>query len=135
MPRTHTTCRTNYFRVKDLEALRAGLATLPDLELHDDPRRGVAILNRASSGWPCVYHDESSGGFHEVDLPALIAEHLMPEQVAVFMEVGAEGLRELVGEAVAINAEGERASLSLDEIYMRAAELTAVPRTITHAHY
>ena len=29
-------------------------------------------LTRASR----VYHDESSGGFHEVDLPALIAEHL-----------------------------------------------------------
>ncbi len=58
-----------------------------------------------------------------MDLIGILAEHLMPDYVAVIIEIGYEKMRYLVGEAYAVNSQGATAVLNLNEIFQRAASL------------
>lgn len=52
------------------------------------------------------------------DFCALVASHLADGEVAVFQCIGREKLRYLTGFAVAINSEGEREVIDLDDLYL-----------------
>jgi hypothetical protein len=126
MANYNASARSNYFQVKDPDALRRELAGLDIDVLTDDPHdeRRVVLLSRSEDGgWPSWRFDEEGDDDVEVDLAAIIAQHLTDGQVAVLMESGAEKLRFIGGAAVAVNSRGEQVCVSLEDIYERAKNL------------
>jgi hypothetical protein len=122
----YATARSNYFQVKDPDALRRELAGLDIDVLTDDPQdpQRVVLLCRSDHGsWPHSRYDENADDDVEVDLAAIIAQHLTDGQVAVLMESGAEKLRFIGGLAVAVNNRGEQVGVSLEDIYEHAKHL------------
>jgi hypothetical protein len=122
----NASARSNYFQVKNPDALRRELDGL-EIEVltndAQDPRR-VVLLCRSDHGcWPSSRYDEKTDDDVEIDLPTILAKHLTDGQVAVLMECGAEKLRFIVGLAVAVNNRGEQVCVSLDDIYERAKHL------------
>lgn len=138
MANYYASCRTNYFKVKDEEAFLAAMERVPDIEIDVDAK-GVCILgnNPDGAGWPQWTYGEDGGEDIdlEFDLVVAVSEHLQDGEVAIFMESGAEKLRYIVGYAEAINSDGERADVSLNNIYALAADLTDRPEDITTAEY
>jgi hypothetical protein len=61
------------------------------------------------------------------DLLELVASHLRDDQILVYEEAGSEKRRYCNTFAVAINADGDRVELGLNEIYARAAASFGVP--------
>lgn len=60
----------------------------------------------------------------------------MQGQVAVLLEIGAERIRYLYGDAIAVNHKGRVVALSLKDIYRKAAREFRVPENeITRAEY
>lgn len=128
--------RTNYFRVKDVQAFTEALPA--DFEVVSGSDGKVAVLARnESGGWvEYVWADEAGEEDTEVDVVDLIAEHLVDGEVAVAQSVGQEKMRYLAGYAVAVNNTGDRVQISLDDIYQAAAERFGVAwETITTATY
>lgn len=116
--------RSNYFAVKDDGEFREAMAALPGIEVHEDQDGGrVCLLEAEGVGWPYSLFDDDGNEEVDVDLPGIVAGHLTKNEVAVFMETGAEKLRYLVGVATAINSECERRTISLQDIYGLADEL------------
>ena len=76
--------------------------------------------------------DPEQDDYLDVDLPGLVASHLCEDEVAIFLEVGAEKLRYLIGHATAINHRGERKTLDLSEIYEHSEN---IGKHITTAAY
>jgi hypothetical protein len=155
------TARTNYFLVKDVEALKAELRTYgiepatwaenqrgADFVLDDGPKNkpAGAIALFSFGTWPQMDEDSVAmrldiedeetpvpGAY--VDLTGLIANHLVEGQVAVFIEIGFEKMTYLAGGATAVNAAGETRSIDLEGIYAVAKELTTDEHPITIAQY
>lgn len=128
-------CRTNRFRVKDPEAFKTAMASIHDVEVEGDD--GVFLLigsNDDGAGWPCSQYDEDKDEDVELDFFALVAPHLEDGEVAIFMEVGAEKLRYLIGYAIAVNNKGEKLVVALDDIY-KLAEKLAPGKEITKVQY
>jgi hypothetical protein len=151
--------RTNYFTVKDINALKRDLSDYgieaqsweeaqrnADFILDDSASNGsIALFSYGS--WPMIDEDSVAYrlGIPDDEDPhvshdsvmSLVADHLTKESVAVFIEVGFEKMRYLVGTAVAINSKGETRVIDLDDIYDLAKEL--LPKDsmvqITLAHY
>jgi len=72
----------------------------------------------------------------EVDFLNELSQHLAKDEVAVLLTAGAEKLRYITGEALAVNYEGKVVDLSLLDIYQKAARAFRVPlSSITHAEY
>jgi len=130
--------RTNYFRVTEAAAYAAFLAKWDLVPLRPAPdeagRVGFTTDPYGDGGWPseptldwceaqepAVDPDTYSGPWLIQDLAACLA----PDEVAIGMEIGFEKLRYLVGDAWAVNAAGEKRSLSLDAIMDLAGELGA----------
>jgi hypothetical protein len=125
--------RSSYFEVKDLDAFRAAMEPLEvEVVTNDDHPEQVALLSDAEGGWPSDYYDEEADDNVEVDLVALVSEHLAEGWVAVFMEAGRQKLRYLYGHAVAVNASGEIRQVSLNDIYSLATQLGP---NVTRAEY
>lgn len=82
----------------------------------------MILISRAEGGWTTVGFDETNEEI-ELDLPAVVAEHLVDGDVAVLMECGSEKLRYLTGYATAVNAAGETKQITLDDIYELADTL------------
>lgn len=150
--------RTNYFRVKDLPALKAELleygitAATPE-----EARMGAEfVLSEGSASkagtialfsygtWPQL-DDESVAARLEIEdeetpvpnkhesLIHLVASHLVEGDVAIFISIGAEKMRYLGGYATAINSAGDTRSVDLDDIYTLAGQLTTSGQPITLA--
>lgn len=120
-----------------LDALKDGEACSAYEPLTDDARRPGEPETFPEGQTPCnlCHEPESSHTKSEPTyetLPELVAAHLVDGDVAVFMEVGFEKMRFLVGQAVAINAAGEHRTVSLDDIYASARDLGS---TVTDATY
>ncbi|ROR76056.1 hypothetical protein SAMN06295974_3796 [Plantibacter flavus] len=152
------TARTNHFRVRDVAALRAELATYgihaPNLLDHRAHGAALVLDDRdvvtgtialfGDMGWPSLDEDAVRERFdwdESISVPdqhqtlvELIASHLEAGQVAIFLEVGHEKMRFLSGSAVAVNASGETRSIELEDIYGLASELTSPEQVITPAH-
>ncbi len=128
--------RSNYFRVKDT-----------DVFLRWTERRGFGVFksqqgpnvlaihpgNATDCGdWPSYDMENDT----EFDLVAELAGHLELGQIAVLLEVGAEKLRYLTGQAIAVNARGRVVEVTLNDIYRKAAHAFRIPESeITRAEY
>jgi hypothetical protein len=131
MANYYATARSNYVRVRDVDAFRAWAESRGLEVMEGKPTEGAASFMLAPSswdgaGWPSAVYDDDAGDWIDIDIYAEAAEHLVDDDVFVFMEAGAEKLRYVVGVAVAVNARGESASVSLNDIYAQAAALGAV---------
>lgn len=150
------TCRTNYFNVKDLDALVSEfkdhgitLSTWETARGEDDlilapggpqqPEGSVALFSYG--GWASMDEeavamrlglddDEEVASKYE-DIFQLVAAHLVDDSVAVFMEVGSEKMRYLFGQSVAINSKGEMRTLNIEDILDSAKELLPEGSTAT----
>lgn len=134
MANWYGSARSNYVRVKDDEAFRAWVATLPDVNLVERDDTFALLVGRASDsgGWPS-FRFGPEGEDEEIDLAAEIAAHLAPGEVFVYCECGAEKLRYLTGWATAVKDTGETLHVSLDDIYALVEEhWNCVPTTATY---
>ncbi len=132
--------RSNYVKIKpkSMKALRASLAPF-----------AVEIVEGAglNKGAVCFLSTSESGGFEsgwdtendtDIDFdPAVqICPHMVKGQVLVLMEAGAEKLRYITGHAQAYHSDGRNVTVSLTDIYAKAAEAFGVnEKSITAAQY
>jgi hypothetical protein len=124
--------RTNYFAVRDVPALETLLSDSGIELVHEHGGSRVALIDGEGTDW--MLRDDDSDD--ETFLPDVVAAHLAAGQVAVFQRVGREGMRYVVGEAIAVNAAGDRVVLGLDDIYAQAAKQFGVdPASISTAAY
>lgn len=108
--------RSNYFRVKDRELFLNWAKEIDDLDVLHAKDGVVAITGQFYGGWPHVRGEECE----DFDLVEELAQHLAAGEIAVLVEAGAEKLRYITGDAVAVNSQGERVALSLGDIYQMA---------------
>lgn len=109
--------RTNYFRVKDVAAFEAAFANY-DVEVIEDNEGRVGLIGSSEGYWPDqVVTDEGELTDVDFDITEAVVEHLLDNEVAVFVGAGAEKARYVTGYATAINAAGERLGISIDDIY------------------
>ncbi len=153
MANYYAAARSNYFNVVDVEKFENDMSFIPGIEVETDKEGRMCVLASGDDCgcWPGFVQidmddiddgrtipawlgDAPSEEF-EVDLPVLVAEHLADGEVAVFMESGAEKLRYIIGFAEAINNKGERKTISLNDIYDMAKDMTNRPNDITTAEY
>jgi hypothetical protein len=131
-----SSARTNYFRVKDVDAFNKWIKQFSGLETIVQERQGtVGILfddGVPTYRWGTIEGDEIDFNEVEIDFMEELALHLADEEVAVLQEVGAENLRFVNGYAIAVNNKGERRDISLENIYDLAKELGS---NITRAEY
>jgi len=123
--------RSNYFRVKDVEAFKEAFKNLEveiievdSPSLNDGREQGMVGLlgDDEYGGFPSVHYDENDEAV-DIDVADLVSQHLVDGEVAVFMESGAEKLRYVTGHAWAINNKGETRRVSIDDIFNLAREL------------
>lgn len=116
------TARSNYFKVKDAEAFREWAKRLPDLGVWDkgDGVFGVYGDDCDSGGWPSYIENDEGENDEDFDLLAALAEHLLPGEVAVLMEAGAEKMRYVTGYAQAVDHTGKVVQVGLSDIYDKA---------------
>ena len=136
MANWYGSARSNYFRVKDTDAFlqwteRRGLGVFKSEQGPDV--LGIHPGNSTDGGdWPSYDMEKDE----EFDLEAELAQHLAPGQVAILLEVGAEKLRYLTGQAIAVNAKGRVVVVTLSDIYRKAARAFRIPESeISRAEY
>ncbi len=141
MANYYASARTNYFNVKDGDAFVEVFNNIDGVEVireHSSDDSGkYGLLSTGEAGFPSWIYDEESGGDEtEIDIMQMVSEHLIDaDEIAIFMEAGAEKLRYIIGSAFAINGEGDGRFLDLNGIYDLAKELTDRPDDITRAEY
>jgi hypothetical protein len=122
-----STCRTNYFKVGRPKEFMEWLETVPDViweEKNPDNPDMVGMLyveNPDGAGWPSWRYppndtDELEDDI-EFDIFEEIPQFLAPNEVAIFMEVGAEKLRYLHGQSIAVHSSGQMLEINLNDIY------------------
>lgn len=132
--------RSNYFRVKDVEAFKAWCKKggLEFIE-REEERDGLAVAleetfagKRQShlvgflcmdDGMPSEYLNRDTDDYEPWDWDAELADLLAEDSVAVVMSAGHEGLRYVSGWAFAVNWRHETKEVSLESIYDLAQEL------------
>jgi hypothetical protein len=108
--------RSNYFKVKDREQFEAWVDGIDDLEILAENDGRFAINGAWYGGWPHARcHDERNDT--PIDLACELSAHLEEGEIAVLLQAGAEKLRYITGDALAVNHRGEQVTLSLDDIY------------------
>ena len=132
-----STARTNYFRVKDVDAFNKWIKQFTGLEKIVHETQGtIGIL--FDDGVPNVRWEteliegEEIESEVEIDFMEELGLHLADEEVAVLQECGSENLRYVNGYAIAVNNKGERREISINKIYDLAKELGS---KITRAEY
>jgi hypothetical protein len=138
----HATTRSNYFRVKDATAFKQWCDNL-NLEVWphtmtnhpSDTFYAISADTGDCSGWPTFRWDDEIQEHLEIDLAAELADWLDSRDVAILLEAGAEALRYVNGFATAVHPNGRTHSLSLDDIYHRAADAFGDHMLITQAAY
>lgn len=135
MANFYGTARSNYFRVKDREAFYdwAKNRGLEILENDSDPNLvGITPREPSDDGcWPS-YDPDAPEDNQEIDIVDEVAKHLADGSVAILMQVGSEKLRYLDGWAEAVNAAGDRETVTLRDIYEKSKRLGT---EITQATY
>lgn len=134
MANYYATARTNYFRVKDIEAFKEEMSTIPmeviTRKVGEETLVGVISLDDA--GMPYSVYDVDTDTDYEIEWQDIFKKHLQDDEVAVIVEVGNESARYVRGYAEAFNNKGDCVSLSLDNIYTMAKQLG---NNITEAEY
>ena len=132
MANYYSSARTNYFRVKDVDAFNTWIKEFEngygvEVVSKEDT---FAILFDGESGVP--NSREVDGDYDHLDFIDELSQHLADDEVAILHESGAEKLRYINGFAIAINNKAERRTISLDDIYTLAKELG---KNVTLAQY
>lgn len=130
--------RSNYFKVRDAAGFKSWVAEFGGVEVKEEGEHVMLLSgDYDSGGWSIVENtDDDMEIIDVVDFATRMSAHLQPGQVAVFMEIGHEKLRYLVGYAVAVDSHGRTVVVGLDDIYKKAAEEFGVPLSdITSAEY
>lgn len=144
MANYYGTERTNYFRVKDEQKFREWAESLSAEVIRDKEGRFGLIPGPYSDDgtFPSVRFkdedelEEGEDNMEEIDFMGELAEHLEPGSIAVSMQAGAKKYRYIVGFAEAIDHTGKVVSVSLQDIYQKAANAFGVPfNDITEAQY
>jgi hypothetical protein len=132
MANYYSSARTNYFRVKDVDAFNAWVKEFENLHGVEvvSKENTFAILFDGESGVP--NSREVDGDYEPLDFMDELSKHLADDEVAILHESGAEKLRYINGFAIAINNKAERRVISLDDIYVHAKELG---KNVTLAQY
>ena len=124
-------CRSNYFRVKDVEAFKQMLERFPATLIEKDGR--VGFITAEDHG--AIPFEEGHEDLFGTPITDLIAEHLAENEVCIVMEAGCEKARYISGLAEAIAWTGERVSISLNNIYDLAQDEFGGDAQITGAEY
>jgi hypothetical protein len=111
--------RSNHFEVKDADAFKRWAQAVDLQVFQNGDEWGVGAYDM----WPDCRYDEEKDRLIEIDFVAELAAHLKEGEVAVLMEAGHEKLRYITGYATAVNSNGERVVVSLDDIYEKAKAL------------
>lgn len=135
--------RSNYFRVKDLEAFKQFIEGFTEDDLKVEQKRTETEPNRVAvfvtnpGGLPTHVHNAPEQEDPvEVDFLAALAAHLCEGEVAIFMEAGHEVWRYCYGVASAINSAGERRVVNLNDIYAYVeADLATDGVEVTRCQY
>lgn len=132
MANYYSSARTNYFRVKDVDAFNAWAKEYEDNYRVEvvDKEDTFSILFDNESGVPTSR--EVDGSYDEIDFMDELSKHLADDEVAILHQAGAEKLRYINGYAIAVNNKSERRTISLDDIYIFAKELG---KNVTLAQY
>ena len=130
MANFYGTARTNYFKVKDVDAFKAWIETLPSIQLIEKNGEFAFYSICPDSGtFPSSVWDEESEDFVDIDLVLELAKHLTEDSIAVLMEAGAEKVRYINGWAVAVNHKGQIENIWLDDIYSKAEQRFGIKPT------
>lgn len=107
--------RSNYFKVRDNEAFADFMEqTLTSMTAqYDVEKESWWIRLTDENGFDWNSSDEDGG----IDHISEFASHLQENEIAIFIEIGAEKLRYLTGFALGIAWNGELTQLNLNEIY------------------
>jgi hypothetical protein len=126
--------RSNYFRVKDISKFEEFCDSLNLTVIKDKNESNLVgfLVEDNDGSLPSYIYNEETDEYEDIDLAEELASHLEEDEVAIFMEVGAEKLRYLVGVAIAVNSKGEIKQVNLGEIYKLADTLG---KNITIAEY
>ncbi|MFZ2657676.1 MAG: hypothetical protein WAX69_22270 [Victivallales bacterium] len=128
--------RSNYFRVRNVGKFKAAVKNC-DVRVEpgrDKDKGKVALLSTGESGWSSSYWDDRKQDDIEFEITDIVAAHLKPGEVAIFVSVGWENMQYLAGYAVAVNSKKERVQVSLDDIY-RHPRVLALGSNITRAEH
>jgi hypothetical protein len=134
--------RTNYFRCKDILTLKADLRALglsDAILVSERGPEGMIMLRSETEAcdWPtCTGDGRDDDDDNEIevadfDIVDFLVPHLAHDEVAVVMEVGFNGISDLVGWSQAVSAQGKQVMVSLTDIYDHAHEALGVrPRSV-----
>ena len=127
--------RTNYFRVKDVDAFKKELEGFPGVRVVEHKENGeethFALFGEEGywPNWRYTSDDVEAGEEEEIYFPSVIAAHLPNDEVAVFQVAGFEKERYVTGYAFAVNSKGEELYVSIDSIYEMARDKWGVRPT------
>jgi hypothetical protein len=119
--------RSNRFKVADADNFTAWADGL-ELEVVKE-NDGTFWLFDEEGSWPSLRDDEL-GDPQDVDFVAELAAHLAEGEVAVLMQAAAEGLRGVVGNALAIHSDGRVLTIDINDIYGRVKKKWGVEPTL-----
>jgi hypothetical protein len=133
MSNWYGTCRSNYFRVKDVDAFAAMLGLHEARLIEADGK--VGFVSEDEYGSIPSRFDEDDESADQISILDEIAEHLAEHEVCVVLEAGSEKARYITGDALAIAWTGERVKLSLSDIYAVAQAEFGGDAQVTEATY
>ena len=118
------TWRSSYFKVHSVDQFKKWIGDLSfeaevveERNAEGQPTGKVALIQGQYSESLSQFYDDGDG--NERDIFQDVAEHLQENQVAIFMEAGAEGHRYVHGWAVAVRADGKTLNIGTHDIYDR----------------
>lgn len=115
MANWYGTSRSNYFRVKDAEAFKSHMDELG--ARHWSRSDGTFAVGGDDDGhWPSSFIDDT-GECQDFDFMEEVRKHLLPGEVAIFQQAGAEKLRYVTGQAIAVHSDGRRCFVDINSIY------------------
>ena len=126
MANYYASCRSNYFKVVDVDKFKAAMPAGIEVDVEDDGTVVILGADPDGAGWPSSIYNDETDEFDDFDLEEAIAPHLQPDSWCVLQEVGAEKLRYLVGYSVAFTKDLEqRFCVSIGDIYKHLPEGTS----------
>ena len=119
------TARSNYFKVRDNEAFKVFMQDLSSMFAEYDDVDNTWWLRTddyGNGGFDWTIYDEDFEPDDSVNAMDEFASHLQEGEVAIFLEAGAEKLRYITGNALAIAWTGEIIEIDLTDIYELVAK-------------
>ncbi len=119
------TARSNYFKVRDNKAFEVFMQNLSSMTAeHNDVDNTwwIRTDDYGNGGFDWTVYDENFEPDDSVNAMDELASHLQEGEVAIFLEAGAEKLRYITGNALAIAWTGEITEIDLTDIYELVAK-------------